>query len=312
MTDGADKPGAYVAKLQAVAKGLRGHAQSDLARDWLDATGSLPWVRPRRLYQYPAKKDLFPHAAVMKLPPEHRAMLLSREFGERAYYDGRYAAGLSYWTVIETLARAGVTSLAGLRVLDIGYGTILPLRLMACLGARLTGVDTDTFPIAMYAEPSDTGAIRAITAVTNPGRVNGSIELARGRVGVDWAPAEYDVIVSRNTLKRGYVHPLDGQAPSVQLGMDDDAFLGSLRGALTRGGLVVVYNTFDQDDAGPGSDGRCPFDRPAFAKAGFEVVGLDEPDDDAQGAYAEVMRGVGAAAAGTATPRALYSLVRSV
>ena len=310
LADGADKPGAYVARLQSVAKGLRAHAVSDLARDWLDATGSLPWIQPRRLYQYPAKKDLFPRSAVMKLPAEHRGMLLSRDFGEQAYYDGRYGSGLSYWPVIEAMARAGVTSLAGVRVLDIGYGTVLPLRLMACLGARVTGIDTDTFPIAMYAESGDTGAIRATTARTNASRLPGSIEVARGRMGEEWTPSECDVIVSRNTLKRGYVHPdREGVEASVRLGMDDGAFLAMLRGTLARGGLVVIYNTFDPAEPGPGADGRCPFERASFAAAWFEVLLLDEPDDASQEHYAAVMRAHGPVQ--TATPRALSTVVRA-
>lgn len=310
LADGVDKPGAYVAMLQTIAKGLRAHASSDVARDWLDATGSLPWVQPRRLYQYPAKKDLFPRSAVMKLPAEHRGMLLSREFGERVYYDGRYGSGLSYWPLIEALAHAGVSSLAGLRVLDIGYGTILPLRLMACLGARVTGIDTDTFPIAMYGEPADTGAVRATKAITNPSRVSGSIELVRGTVGVEWTPSECDVVVSRNTLKNGYVHPVGDDEPSVRLGMDDVAFLGLLRGAMARGGVMVLYNTFDAAEPGPGADGRCPFARERFAAAGFEVMCLDEPDDAAQERYAEVMRA--RVPLKVATPRAVCTIVRAV
>lgn len=310
MADGVGKPGAYVAKLQAIAKGLRVHAASEVARDWLDATGSLPWVQPRRLYQYPAKKDLFPRSAVMKLPAEHRGMLLSREFGEQVYYDGRYGSGLSYWPLVEALARAGMSSLAGLRVLDIGYGTILPLRLMACLGARVTGIDTDTFPIAMYGEPADKGAVRATKAATNPSRVGGSIELVRGKVGVEWTPSECDVVVSRNTLKNGYVHPSGDNEPSVRLGMDGGAFLGVLRGALARGGLMLIYNTFDLAEPGPGSDGRCPFARDQFTAAGFEVLALDEPDDASQERYAEVMRAHVPLEA--ATPRAVYTVVRVV
>lgn len=312
--DQAIKPGSHVARLQAMAKKLRAHASSDVARDWLDATGSLPWIQPRRLYQYPAKKDLFPRSAVLKLPAEHRALLLSREFDERAYYDGRYGNGLAYWPLIEALAGAGVSSLAGLRVLDIGYATILPLRLMACLGARTLGIDTDTFPIAMYGEPGDTGSIRAIKAKTNPGAVPGSIEVSRGRVGTDWTPEpeSLDLIVSRNTLKNGYVHPGAAYAhePNVRLDLDDRAFLRVVRESLRRGGLFVIYNTFDPAEAGPGADGRSPFSREDCANAGFEVLAFDEPDDERQATFADVVRATGLPAVG-AVPRALRTVVRA-
>lgn len=307
------KPGSHVAKLQIMAKKLRAHAASDLARDWLDATGSLPWIQPRRLYQYPAKKDLFPRSAVAKLPAEHRSLLLSREFDERAYYDGRYGNGLAYWPLVEALARLGVSSLAGLHLLDIGYGTILPLRLMACLGARTLGIDTDTFPIAIYGEPTDTGQVRAVKSRTNTGSVNGSIDLTRGRVGVDWTPQveSIDIIVSRNTLKNGYVHPSAEHAhePNVRLDIEDRSFLRVIRDSLRRGGLFVIYNTFDPDERGPGADGRCPFSREDFANTGFEVVALDEPDDAQQATFADVVRSSGDPTA-SGVPRALLTAVR--
>jgi SAM-dependent methyltransferase len=309
-----DKPGSHVARLQALAKKLRAHASSDLARDWLDASGSLPWIQPRRLYQYPAKKDLFPRSAVMKLPAEHRALLLSREFDERAYYDGRYGNGLAYWPLIEALARNGVSSLAALRVLDIGYGTILPLRLMACLGARTLGIDTDTFPIAIYGEPADTGPIRAVKAKTNPSAVAGSIDLLRGRVGADWTPEpeSLDLIVSRNTLKNGYVHPSADYAhePNVRLELDDRAFVRIVRESLRRGGLFVLYNTFDPAEPGPGADGRSPFSREDFTNAGFEVLAHDQPDDAQQAIFADVMRAAGETQV-TQIPRALGTIVRA-
>ena len=135
-------------------------------------------------------------------------------------------------------------------------------------------------------------------------------EVARGRMGEEWTPSECDVIVSRNTLKRGYVHPdREGVEASVRLGMDDEAFLAMLRGTLARGGLVVIYNTFDPAEPGPGADGRCPFERASFAAAGFEVLLLDEPDDASQEHYAAVMRAHGPVQ--TATPRALSTVVRA-
>ncbi len=308
------KPGSHVARLQALAKKLRVHASSDLARDWLDAAGSLPWIQPRRLYQYPAKKDLFPRSAVMRLPAEHRSLLLSREFDERAYYDGRYGNGLAYWPLVEALARTGVSSLAGLRVLDIGYATILPLRLMACLGARALGIDTDTFPIAMYGEASDTGAIRAVKAKTNPAALAGSIEVSRGRIGIDWTPEpeSLDLILSRNTLKNGYVHPNAEYAhePNVRLDLDDRAFLRVVRESLRRGGLCVIYNTFDPAEVGPGADGRSPFSREDFASAGFEVLAFDEPDDARQATFADVVRAAGENT-GSSVPKALLTIVRA-
>lgn len=292
--------------------------QSDLARDFLNATSALPWVQPRRLYQDPDSKELYPSSRIASISAEKRWKLVSRSFDELEYYEGRYGMPLSYAMVMDVLARLGVGSISGKRVLDIGFASILPLRLMACLGAAVTGIETDKLPHALYGFDGDTGPVRTVRGRTIDRSHEGHVRLQRGRLGVDWTPApgSFDLVVSRNTLKQGYVHPRSEHAhePNVKLKMTDEAFLALVRASLAPGGFFVIYNTFDPADPGPGADGRSPFAREQFTGAGFEVLEHDLPDDRAALALFGAAETAGSDLAGPLgrlAPRALVTIVKT-
>jgi hypothetical protein len=104
----------------------------------------------------------------------------------------------------------------------------------------------------------------------------------------------FDAFISKNTLKRGYIHPR-GEADEgklVRLGVDDEAFLRAVFGALKPGGVMLVYNIAPAQDeawekAGSGkgylphADGEFPFSRALVSSVGFEVLAFDERDDGA-------------------------------
>jgi hypothetical protein len=107
---------------------------------------------------------------------------------------------------LDLLGQSVVEDVSGLKILDFGYGTIGHLHLLAGLGAEVTGVDVDPMLRALYGAPGDQGPVK-----NRPGRI-GSIRLIHGHLRVDPAVhlavgGDYDLIISKNTLKRGYVHP---------------------------------------------------------------------------------------------------------
>src|SRR5262249_241072 len=57
-------------------------------------------------------------------------------------------------------------------------------------------------------------------------------------------PDGLDLFLSKNTLKRGYIHPERETDPRrlVHLGVDDAAFVAAVAQALKPGGLFVIYN----------------------------------------------------------------------
>ena len=98
----------------------------------------------------------------------------------------------------------------------------------------------------------------------------------------------YDLFISKNVLKRGYVHP-ERFAPEkhlVSLGVDDEAFVRTLHEMLVPGGRALVYNIapppapLDKPYV-PWADGRCPFAREIWEKVGFKIVAFDRDDTPA-------------------------------
>jgi hypothetical protein len=104
----------------------------------------------------------------------------------------------------------------------------------------------------------------------------------------DAAGGDFDVILSKNTLKRGYIHPERPANPRmlVHLGVDDSTYVARLHDALKPGGFALIYNlspALSRPDQPyqPWTDGRCPFERDLLERAGFEVLAYDLDDGPA-------------------------------
>jgi hypothetical protein len=276
--------------LRRDAHALEPLATTKLSHDFLAATATQPHVTPRVLWVDPGSRRAWTDADAAKLSPDARAGLQRKELDATYYWETRYGSPLSYLRVVEVLGHAGVEDVAGKRVVDFGYGTVGQLRLLATLGADATGVDVDpTLPV-FYSWPGDQGAV---------GR--GRVSLVSGRWPADSAArasvgARVDVFVSKNTLKRGYVHPSLAVDPRrhFDLGVDDATFLAALHETVAPGGIVLVYNVCPAPAPRgeryiPWSDGRSPFDRSAWEAGGFEVVDFDRDDTPALRAVAHVL-----------------------
>jgi hypothetical protein len=273
------------------ARVLESLAKTPLGRAFLHATASQPPVLPRVVWVDTATRAAWSDADAAKLPPERRATLTRRDLDASFYWETNYGSPLSYVRAIDVLAGAGLGDLAGKRVVDFGYGTVGQLRLMATLGADATGVDVDPLLAALYSAPGDQGPVGPgrVTLVTGRWPALASVRAVVGD--------RLDLFLSKNTLKRGYVHPALAVSPArhFDLGVDDATFLSALHEALAPGGLVLLYNVCPAP-APPGSpyvpwaDGRSPFDRTAWEAGGFELRELDRDDTPAIREVAHVLR----------------------
>lgn len=274
--------------MQREADALAPTVGSDLARAFLKQAAGLPVIPPRTLWRDKAtRRQWLTNEQAASLAEAERAELEELTINDTIYYTTKYGSPLAYVRAIDVLASHGVTSLERKRVLDYGYGTVGHLRMMASMGATAVGVDVDPFLAALYGQPSDQGAVPR--AGGEPGRV----ALIHGR----W-PAEqdtnlavarngpYDVFISKNTLKKGYVTP---DAPRdeidprmlIDLGVEPDDYLAALRGTVVPGGVVIIYNLCPAHPEGkysPMADGRSPWTREQWAEAGFEVLAFDIED----------------------------------
>jgi SAM-dependent methyltransferase len=290
----APKDGAaVVAQLVAEAQKLAPLMESDATREFLAEAKDLPVVETRTVYRKPGAA--IPADAWEKLPEQERAAYTPRPCTPEFYYYTGYGSPLVYARVVDLMARHagwGVDSLAGKRVLDFGYGTIGHLRLMAQRGAEVHGIEIEPLFEALYTSARDLRARTAEQAVfLHTGQWPASAELAE-QVVTRGGGGAFDVITSKNTLKKGYVHPEPPTGKTVdekqlvKLGVDDGDFLAAVHAALKPGGLLIIYNICPAQSPAedlskpylPMADGRSPFTRAQYEAAGFEVLELDRDD----------------------------------
>lgn len=252
---------------------------TDLARAMLAEVERLPVIDSRTLYIATRPNRALDEAAYHALAEEERAGLRAFEVGPARYYSTFYGSPLVYARLLDLAAAAwgADASLRGKKVLDLGYGQLGQLRLWAQMGADVTGVEVDPILTAMYTDNAAAtgegteGSIRVLECAWP------NDEACRGSVG-----AGYDLFVSRNLLKRGYVKPdqlTPGFPEPVGWGMEDAEMLGHLFGLMNPGGVVIVYSLGPASDpTKPWSDIANPWPREAWEAAGFEVV-MHEADE---------------------------------
>jgi hypothetical protein len=294
-------------RMQREAAGLRAQIISPLGNAFLDATANLPVIEPRTIYREKSSR-LWCTAAQMQ---ERKAAEPALEFDELIadedrYYDTKYGTPIAYARVFDLLGQPPIhiaDDFSGLKILDFGYGTIGHMRMLASRGANVTGLDVDSFLTALYSQPGDTGTIDNPA----PGGADGSITLVDGRFSDASVKTQvgtgYDLIISKNTLKRGYVQPPEGAKVDkrmlIELGVDNETFLRTLYTALKPGGRLAIYNICPkQNDWQTGSedqpylpmaDGLCPFDSAMLEKVGFTAAVLNQDDSKAVRQMARVL-----------------------
>ncbi|HZJ71531.1 MAG TPA: hypothetical protein VFF36_11420 [Planctomycetota bacterium] len=287
----APAPG-VTAQMKSEATAMKPLATSKLAGEFLGAIGCLPSLESPRVVFYDKAKGLaLTEAQAASMTPEQLAGYERRELDETFFYSTRYGTPVAFVRPLEILGQAGMTSVDGLRLLDFGFGSIGQLHALASAGAQVTGVEVDTLLQALYSQPGDTGTI-ARCASAGEGR-DGHLALVFGRwpaepAAVEAAGGGYDLFISKNTLKRGYIHPEKPVDPRrlVQLGVDDEAFVRAVFERLKPGGLFLIYNLCpaaapDDKPYIPWADGRSPFARELCERIGFAVVAFDADDTPA-------------------------------
>lgn len=264
-------------RLKAEAAALDSMAESSLAKSYLKAVGSLPEPQPRTIWQDPESKRFYSDE---KLAPSGSKAV---EHDATFYYYTRYGSPLAYLRAFDLLGKLGLDSFQNRKLADFGYGGIGPLRLIANLGGHGVGIDVDSRLKALYSRREDTDKIMT-------GTVQGRISLVEGFFPSDPKTVHevgegYDVFLSKNTLKRGYVHP-EGEVDKrmlVDLGVSDLEYCQKVHAILKPGGFFVIYNLSPAQNPPdkpyiPWADGRCPFSKGDLEKAGFEVLSYDVTD----------------------------------
>lgn len=249
-----------------------------LAKAWLQGVNQLTDPSSRSIYRTTTWMNQDAYDA---LPSEEKAKAKKTEVDSELYYNTKYGTPIAYARAIVLAGTFGIKSLKRGRVLDFGYGGIGQLRLDATLGAEAVGVDVDPFLPALYSMPEDYGTFS-----------NGFVRMVNGRYPaspeiIKEVGKGFDLIISKNTLKRGYIHPARpaDKKMLIDLGVTDATFLATLHDALRPGGLVVIYNLCPAESPAnkpyvPWADGHSPFTRDDCNKAGLKIKAFDVVDDE--------------------------------
>jgi hypothetical protein len=271
-------------KMRADAQALAPLVKSDLAKQFLAATAQLKEPAPRTVYRNREKGIAVSKREFDAMPEAEKASMTPREYPPQFYYETGYGSPLVYVRLLDLVA-PHMRTVERPKLLDFGFGSIGQLQLLANCGFDAHGVDVEPVFAALYSEPGDTGAIGKGAASVHIGQWPAGAALAE-RIG-----AGFSLITSKNTLKKGYIHPSPpaGQTVDpkklVHLGVSDEAYLARVHDALLPGGVFIIYNICPPQAAPdkeyiPWADGFSPFPREMLEKSGFEVLAFDAVDQD--------------------------------
>lgn len=272
-------------KLKGEAEAVGPLVKSSLARDFLAQVDHLPMPAPRTIFR-DDQRQYHSAADVAQLSEPDRKKLTEVSVSDTLYYTTKYGSPLAYARLVEILGQSGIATFSNRRVLDYGYGTVGHLRLFALCGAEAVGVDVDPFLPALYSLPEDQGDVRIGQKKV------GRVMLVDGRWPTEAAAKAvgggYDLIISKNTLKNGYLHPereVDKRM-LIDLGVSEVTFVRAMFDALRPGGHVMIYNICPAPAPAdkpyiPWADGRCPFPRKMLQSAGFTILAFDKDDSKA-------------------------------
>ena len=283
----AEVPPLVTERMKASAATLAPMVKSELAKEFLAATAKLTEPKARTVYRNREKGVALSKRAYDALPDAEKTAIAPREFPPDFYYETGYGSPLVYVRALDLaaphLSPALLDREVRPRILDFGYGTIGQLHLLAHCGFDAHGVDVEPIFPALYSEPGDTGSIGAGSASIHVGQWPAE-ERLRDAIG-----GGYTLITSKNTLKKGYVHPSppEGQTVDpkklVHLGVGYEEFLRRVHDALKPRGVFLIYNICPPQNPPekeyiPWADWLSPFPREMLEKAGFEVIVFDAVD----------------------------------
>lgn len=249
-----------IPELRRLAVAVEPMIEAPWVKEWLKGANDF---KPVKTSTWFCTKDK--QSCVQKDPkkPEYSARVADDE-----YVYARITDPLGYARPFDVLAAAGFEP-KGKKVLDFGYGNIGQLLMLSRLGTEVHGVEIDSL----------------IPLVTKP--VIGKVKLHQGFFASDAKLVKelgtgYDLFISKNTLKRGYVKPAEPPDAKAQidLGLEDQKLLELVFSMIKPGGYFYIYNLAPAQEQPykPMADGRCPWSEELLKAAGFEVLAYNVDD----------------------------------
>ncbi len=272
----AGAPVPVLPELRRLAKQLEPKLTTPWVKQWLGNVSQLKSVTPKTWYCVKELRKCF--HAIPEVPNAQPRV------ADDDFLYARITDPLAYARPFEIANAAGFQPNKK-KVLDFGYGNLGQLLMLARLGAEVHGVEVD--PLLVTASTGLVGKVGKGSVVLHDGFFAGDEALVKAM------GSGYALWISKNTLKRGYVHPAEppGAKGQIDLGLDDAKVLSIIHGQLAPKGLFLVYNVGGAATVPykPMTDVRCPFSKEALTEAGFEVIAYDEDDTEPAKAMAELL-----------------------
>ncbi|MBL8913104.1 MAG: hypothetical protein JNM17_20580 [Archangium sp.] len=200
------------------------------------------------------------------------------------YVWGRIADPLGYVRAFEVLNEHKFDP-TGKKILDFGYGNVSQLYMLANTGVEVHGVEVDSLiPLTTKPFVGKLGAKGSLTL--HHGYFPSNADLVKEIGG------GYALWMSKNTMKRGYVHPAEPPGAKAQIDLGDDAkLLELIKSELAPGGFFFIYNISAAQTVPykPMADPLCPFTKEQLVAAGFEVIAHDVDDSAKMLTYAKTL-----------------------
>lgn len=255
--------------MKAEAKAYAPLVKAPWVKQFMTALTTLPAHPPRVFFHTADKSQYFTEAEAAA-----DAGLTRREVDDEIYY-GRITEPMGYARALDVLAAQGFSP-KGKKVVDYGYGNIGQLKALQSLGATVHGIEVDALLPLLYAKE------QSRTLVTHHGFFPTDAAMLKA-LGTG-----YDLFISKNTLKKGYIHPERAlteaqEKRQIKLGVSDEKYVSTVFDLLAPGGFFYLYNICPAEPPEgepfiPWSDGRSPFTRETYEQAGFQVLAFDVDD----------------------------------
>ena len=268
--------------LQDDAEKLRDVYHSPQAQSMLDQTEHLPICDPTTVHAAWRPNRGYTDAQFKSLDESEQQGLRKLDLTPEDHYATFYGSPLVYARILDILnTHTPDFKIQDAKIMDLGYGQLGQLRLWAQMGANVTGVEIDPILTAIYTDS------KAVGDLDNDSDTQGSVTLVEG----SWpnnpetrkeVGAGYDLLISRNLLKRGYVKPEKlnpNFPPPVGWEMTDAEMLKHIHDLLAPGGIVVIESLGPKPDPQkPWSDISNPWPKQAWIDAGFKVLAHDQDE----------------------------------
>ncbi|CAN0582905.1 unnamed protein product, partial [Laminaria digitata] len=177
--------------------------ESDAAQRMLDEVEHLPVCQEKTIHVAVRPNRGYTQAQFDALSEDEREGLQAFVVNAQRYYNTFYGTPLVYARTLDLLDQhAPDFKIDHAKVMDLGYGQLGQLRLWAQMGAEVVGVEVDPILSAMYHNCEAVGNIEDAGSVTLIEGAWPNESACRDEVG-----SGYDLIISRNLLKKGYVKP---------------------------------------------------------------------------------------------------------